>query len=164
MPHLKWTHTHTDKKRQWTWHRYICIYTICLYVYVYLYICLYVYVYIKGNWGLSSIPVFMFMQFDQISRSFKATKLCIQRIWRHTHECIKHVIPGFLCIFCFFHGENTSYNKVLECFWPFFSNLWSSKVWNDWTVSLWSYVIHANEETKYVNCGLHVNFGIFCKC
>ena len=42
----------------------------------------------------------------------KVTKFCIQCIWRHARECIKHVTPGFLSIFCYFYGENTSYNRV----------------------------------------------------
>ena len=101
---------------------------------------------LNGNWGQSFTPVFMsnicqlnrlrplykvLWRFHQISRSFKVTKFCIQRMWRNTRECIKHITPGFLCIFCYFYGEKTSYNKVWWCFWPSFRNLWSCKVLND---------------------------------
>ena len=55
-------------------------------------------------------------RFDQISRSYKFTKFCIQRMWRHTGKCIKHVTPGFLCIFCHFYGENTSYKRFMVFF------------------------------------------------
>ena len=68
---------------------------------------------------------------DRISRSYKVSKFCIQRMWRHTSECIKHVTPGFLCIFCYFYGKKVSYKKVLWCIWPFLTNLWSCKVFND---------------------------------
>ena len=99
--------------------------------------CLYV---LKGNCDQSFTPVFMsyfcwlygeralykvLWRLDQISRSYKVAKFWIQCMWRHTRECIKHVTPKFLCIFCYFYGENTSYNKVLWCFLTFFTNLWS---------------------------------------
>ena len=105
----------------------------------------FIHFYLKGDSGQSFTPVFMsyfcwlywesalhkvLWQFDQISQSYKVTKFCNQRMWRHTHECIKHVTTSFLCIFCYFHGENTD-NKVLRWFLPFFMNLRSSKVLND---------------------------------
>ena len=61
--------------------------------------------------------------------SYKIIRFCIQLKWRHTTECIKQVTTGFLHIF-HFYGENTSYNKVLRCFWSFFTNLWTCKVFN----------------------------------
>ena len=79
----------------------------------------------------------------------------------HTRECIKHVTPGFLCIVYYFYGENSYYNKVLWCFYHF---LRTCKVAKSWTIELYlciSDVIHANEQTKYVDCGLHVNFWNF---
>ena len=93
-------------------------------------------------------------------RFHKVTKFCMQQMWRHTGKCIKHFTSGFLCTFCYFYGEKTSYNKVLWHFWRFFMNLWSCKVLNDWPVSLRD-AIHANEQTKYVACGLHVKFWNF---
>ena len=78
---------------------------------------------LKGNWGKSFTPVFMsnfcylywvralckvLWRSEEIRRIYKATKLCIQRMWRHTSEYIKHVTPDFFGIFCTFYGESTS--------------------------------------------------------
>ena len=78
-----------------------------------------------------------------------------------TCKCIKRVTPDFLAFFCYFYGENTSYNKVLWCFWPFVSNLWSCIVLNDELYLHISDFIHANEQTEYANCGLHLKFWNF---
>ena len=93
---------------------------------------------LKGNWGKSFTPVFIsdfcklygqrglykvLWQSDKISRSYKVTKFCIQGMWGHTYKYIEHVTPGFLCIFCCFCGAKNTYNKVLSCFRPFFTNL-----------------------------------------
>ena len=100
--------------------------------------------------------------FDQISQSYKVTKFCIQRKWRHTRKCIKHVTPGFHYIFCYFYWENTSYNKVLWCFWQFLRTC-EVAVLKDLIASLRKWR-HAREWTnKICYCGLHVNFWNFWK-
>ena len=56
---------------------------------------------------------------------------------------------------------------VCPCFFFFFMILWSYKVIDDQTVSQRRDVIHANEHTKYANCGLPVkswNFLLMSFC
>ena len=46
----------------------------------------------------------------------------MQCMWRHTSKCIKHVTPGFLCIFCFmkktpiikFYGVYDHFKQTFE--------------------------------------------------
>ena len=67
----------------------------------------------------------------------------------------------FLRIFCYFYGENTSIIKLYRVF-DHFSQ--TCEVAKSWTIKLYlcvSDVIHAKEQTKFVNCGLHVNFWNF---
>ena len=78
-------------------------------------------------------------------------------MWRNTGECIKHDTPGFLCIFCYFYGENTSYNKVFWCFQPIFTNLWSCMVLNNVSLREWRNTREWAKK-KYVNYALHVGF------
>ena len=83
----------------------------------------------------------------------KVTKFCIQLMWRHTRECINRH-PRSPPPIIKFYGVFNHFSRTCE-------------VAKSWTIKLYhciSDVIHANEQTKYVNCGLHVNFGIFCKC
>ena len=50
-----------------------------------------------------------------LGRFYKVTKSLIRRKWRHNSKYTKHFTPDFLCIFCWFYGENASF-KVLWCF------------------------------------------------
>ena len=78
-----------------------------------------------------------------------------------TRECIKCVTPGFLCIFCYFYGENTYIIKFYGVL-NHFSQI--CEVAKSWMIKLYHCIgdtIHTTEQTKYVNCGLHVNFWNF---
>ena len=57
-------------------------------------------------WRKSTVQGFMVFWSDLTS--YKFTKFCSQPKWHHARKCIKHVMPCFLCILCYFYGEKTS--------------------------------------------------------
>ena len=131
---------------------------------------------LNGNWGQSFTPVFMsnicqlnrlrplykgLWWFHQISRSFKVTKFCIQRMWRHTRDCMKHITPSFLCIFVTFMEKRPPIIKFDGVFDHFSRTCEAAKSWTLKLCLCVSDVIHAKEQTKFANCGLHVNFWNF---
>ena len=99
--------------------------------------------------------------FSQISRSYRITEFCIRCMWGHTHECIKHVTPSFPYIFVTFMEKALPIIKFYGVF-DHFSR--TCEVAKSWKIKLYlciNDVIHANKQTKYVNCGLCVNFWNF---
>ena len=111
-------------------------------------------------WSKSSVQSFVAISADfmQISQSYKVRKICILRMWCHTREYIKHVTPGFLCIFYFYEKKTPPIIKFYGVFNHFYELVKSL------TIKLYHWVsdvIRTNEQTKYVTCDLNVNFWNF---
>ena len=87
--------------------------------------------------------------------SHEVTKFWIRHEWRHTHECTKYFIPGFLCIFLLILWKK----KLLQFYARFDHFWWTYKVTKFWMIKLsrhkWRHTC------KYANYGLHVNFWKF---
>ena len=73
-------------------------------------------------------------------------------------ECIKQVTPGFLCIFVTFMEKT---HPIIKFYGVFNHFSRTCEVAKSSTIKLYNCVcdvIHANEQTKYVNCGLYEKF------
>ena len=107
-------------------------------------------------------PLFLCQVFVNCMQKERCAKVCGKFMFAFT---VRDVIPRMYkrCrpwFSLYFYGENTFFK-----FYGVFDNFSRTcVVAKSWTIKFYlcvSDVIHANEQTKYDNCGLHVNFWNF---
>ena len=100
----------------------------------------------NGIWGQNFTPVFIHIFANFTQQEFFGKFCCglisfyevLNSTWPHTSECRKYFTFGCLRIFLLI---------LFWCFWPFFTNLWSYKVWMIILCLSMRDVIYANELT-----------------